>query len=175
MFYIGWNINAYIFIVNKILLQPPCKLLYTLQKYFRSTTYFWMLVEGINVFIPLIKSFQKNISMVWLYFIGWGRFTRIYKALHAGFDKVQNLIIISCIKNIYFILRESTNFQRYCRTIILFTVLKNISMCSISNFIAIVNILKMTDITYIIECDADALCILISKVFLLSLSPCMQP
>ncbi|XP_061173206.1 calcitonin gene-related peptide type 1 receptor-like [Saccostrea echinata] len=49
-----------------------CKILHITQRYLRSATYFWMFVEGLNVLIPLLPSFQKEIRLMWIYFIGWG-------------------------------------------------------------------------------------------------------
>ncbi|XP_061185457.1 calcitonin gene-related peptide type 1 receptor-like [Saccostrea echinata] len=59
-----------------------CKLINCLQKYFRSTTYFWMFVEGLNVLIPLYQTFNREMGMPLMCFLGWG-FPLITVAVYA--------------------------------------------------------------------------------------------
>ncbi|XP_048754280.2 calcitonin gene-related peptide type 1 receptor-like [Ostrea edulis] len=111
--------------------SPPCKLLYTLQKYFRSTTYFWMLVEGINVFIPLIKSFQKNISMVWLYFIGWGVpliTVALYATLRSTIGRYDYKCWVYTFPEIEWIVVAPNYLTVLCNAIFLIVIVSSIAM-----------------------------------------------
>lgn len=62
--------------------MASCKLINCLQKYFRSTTYFWMFVEGLNVLIPFYQTYNKEMGMPLLCFLGWG-FPLITVAVYA--------------------------------------------------------------------------------------------
>lgn len=72
--------------------SPVCKVLISLQLYFRSATYFWMFLEGLNILIPQLHSSQidSKIRMVWFYFIGWGiplATISIYVVLRSTIEK----------------------------------------------------------------------------------------
>ncbi|XP_062589055.1 calcitonin gene-related peptide type 1 receptor-like isoform X2 [Saccostrea cucullata] len=106
-----------------------CKILHITQRYLRSTTYFWMFVEGLNVLVPLLPSFQKEISMGWMYFIGWGVPTipiAIYASLRAGINDYDFKCWIYPVLELEFIIIGPIVIPVFCNIIFLVIIVVTI-------------------------------------------------
>ncbi|RWS19000.1 diuretic hormone 44 receptor GPRdih2-like protein [Leptotrombidium deliense] len=63
--------------MNKLFLQqdtpgPSC-FAFILLTYFLGTNFFWMLVEGLYLYILVVKTFSMELVNIHIYaFIGWG-------------------------------------------------------------------------------------------------------
>ncbi|KAJ8681345.1 hypothetical protein QAD02_017132 [Eretmocerus hayati] len=51
---------------------PMCIISYTLLQYFNLTNFFWMFVEGLYLYLLVVKTFSSNIKLRTCLFIGWG-------------------------------------------------------------------------------------------------------
>ncbi|XP_011493880.1 PREDICTED: diuretic hormone receptor-like [Ceratosolen solmsi marchali] len=62
--------------VSQVSLQrniPMCIIFYSLYHYFQLTNFFWMFVEGLYLYLLVVKTFSgENIKLKMCLFIGWG-------------------------------------------------------------------------------------------------------
>ena len=58
--------------------QTLCSAVTVIQFFFHTALFTWMLVEGINLYIKLVKVFSVKRQYVAYVVIGWGRYTSKY-------------------------------------------------------------------------------------------------
>ena len=59
-------------------LQALCSAVTVFQFFFQTALFTWMLVEGINLYIKLVKVFSTKRQYIAYLVIGWGKFGRIF-------------------------------------------------------------------------------------------------
>ena len=71
-FYLYLNVMLYLFLPP---LQIICSTIAATKHYLHMTLYMWMFVEGINLFIKMVKVFATGLKRQYLTYIllGWGK------------------------------------------------------------------------------------------------------
>ena len=69
------NDYEYIYLVDCVF-QAICCFVAVIQHYLHTSLFAWMLVEGINLYIKIVKVFTVNKQYMTYLAVGWGKFAK---------------------------------------------------------------------------------------------------
>jgi len=72
--------------------QTLCRILYTFNRYARTSNYFWMFCEGFYLHRLILHAFHVPKTLTWYYIIGWGKLLTLENIKGAiKMDNPENL------------------------------------------------------------------------------------
>ena len=65
--------TAFIYFLFVGVLQGLCTAVAAMLHYFFLSTFCWMLIQGVQLYMKVRRALKGNIDMVYFYVFGWGR------------------------------------------------------------------------------------------------------